>query len=119
MRRSKTSVRLLSWLLFAAGLHCSAGGAPGSVGVAGDGSGNAAPVVPPGGVPPAAGAKDPAFLIGDQGDAIDANGNPINIGSEAACDGVDENDNGIIDDVDKGKDGLCDCLHIGFLGGLA
>jgi hypothetical protein len=121
MSRSKTSLRLLSWLLFAAaGAHCSAGGAPGSAGVVGDGSGNGAPVLPPGNsVPPAEGANDPAFLIGDPGDAIDSNGNPINIGSEAACDGVDENQNGIVDDVDKGKDGLCDCLHIGFLGALA
>lgn len=44
---------------------------------------------------------------------------PENIGSEELCDGIDENNNGIIDDVDVGNDGLCDCLNIAFLGELA
>jgi len=57
-------------------------------------------------------------MIDDQS-LVDANGKPRNVGSESACDGIDENMNGIVDDVDKGKDGLCDCLHIGFLGELA
>jgi hypothetical protein len=39
-----------------------------------------------------------------------------NLGTESVCDGVDDNANGIIDDVDVGKDGLCDCIHIGFFG---
>jgi hypothetical protein len=43
----------------------------------------------------------------------------LNIGTEVACDGVDENGNGVVDDVDKGKDGLCDCLRIAFLGDFA
>jgi hypothetical protein len=64
------------------------------------------------------GTGEPGFLIGD-GPIIGSNGNPIDIGSELACDGVDENANGIVDDVDKGRDGLCDCLRIGFLGALA
>jgi hypothetical protein len=44
---------------------------------------------------------------------------PQNLGSEESCDGVDDNDNGIVDDVDVGKDGLCDCLAIGLLGEAA
>ncbi len=32
------------------------------------------------------------------------------------CDGIDNDGNGIIDDVDKGKDGICDCLLIATLG---
>src|SRR6186713_712007 len=32
------------------------------------------------------------------------------------CDGVDNDDNGIIDDVDVAGDGICDCLRIGTLG---
>jgi hypothetical protein len=65
------------------------------------------------------GDPDQGFLIGDGTPAVDSNGNPVNIGSEVACDGLDDNQNGIIDDVDKGKDGLCDCLRIGFLGNFA
>jgi hypothetical protein len=63
--------------------------------------------------------RQPDLLIGDGDSAIDPNGRPLNIGSELACDGIDENQNGVTDDVDKGKDGLCDCLRIGFLGALA
>ncbi len=37
-------------------------------------------------------------------------------GNEDTCDGVDNDGNGIIDDVDVGKDGVCDCLRIGTLG---
>jgi hypothetical protein len=32
------------------------------------------------------------------------------------CDGIDNNGNGIIDDVDVGMDGVCDCLNIATLG---
>lgn len=37
-------------------------------------------------------------------------------GNEDTCDGIDNDKNGIIDDVDKGKDGICDCLRIATLG---
>jgi hypothetical protein len=37
-------------------------------------------------------------------------------GNEDECDGVDNDGNGIIDDVDVGKDGVCDCLRIATLG---
>ncbi len=57
-------------------------------------------------------------LIGP-GLAVEPGGVPANIGSETSCDGLDENNNGVIDDVDVGRDGLCDCLRIGFLGELA
>jgi hypothetical protein len=98
---------------------CSAGGAgAGSVGVGGSAGGS--PTLPPPGSndgTPSGTAQ--GVLIGDGTPAIDSNGNPLNIGTEAACDGVDDNGNGIVDDVDKGKDGLCDCLRIGFLGDFA
>jgi len=45
-------------------------------------------------------------------------GNPENIGTEELCDGQDENGNGIIDDVDVGRDGICDCLRVAILGSL-
>lgn len=51
--------------------------------------------------------------------AVGASGLPANLGTEQLCDGMDDNANGIIDDVDVGKDGLCDCLNIGFLGAFA
>jgi hypothetical protein len=35
---------------------------------------------------------------------------------EQDCDGVDNDRNGVIDDVDVGKDGICDCLRIGTIG---
>ncbi len=41
------------------------------------------------------------------------------LGGETLCDDKDDNGNGIIDDVDVGKDGLCDCIRIGFFGEVA
>jgi hypothetical protein len=42
---------------------------------------------------------------------------PVGSGSEI-CDGIDNDNNGIIDDVDVGGDGFCDCLNIATLGRL-
>lgn len=36
--------------------------------------------------------------------------------TETQCDGLDDDCNGKIDDVDVGKDGICDCLAIGIIG---
>src|SRR5690606_5076652 len=36
--------------------------------------------------------------------------------NEDTCDGIDNDGNGIIDDVDVGRDGICDCLMIATLG---
>ncbi len=36
--------------------------------------------------------------------------------TETVCDGLDDDCNGKIDDVDIGKDGICDCLSIGIIG---
>jgi hypothetical protein len=120
MRRSSVvAASLFSLSMFAALQSCSAGGGDkGEAGVSNalpgegpklsDGSGKG------GGSTPA----DNPFMIDDQS-LVDVNGKPRNVGTEMACDGIDDNMNGIVDDVDKGKDGLCDCLHIGFLGALA
>jgi hypothetical protein len=40
---------------------------------------------------------------------------PVSI-TETQCDGKDDDCNGRVDDVDVGKDGICDCLRIGIIG---
>jgi hypothetical protein len=42
----------------------------------------------------------------------------IGNGTPEVCDGIDNDDNGIIDDVDAGHDGVCDCLNIGTIGSI-
>jgi hypothetical protein len=72
----------------------------------------------PGGAPT---SNTPPGLVGggEIFGGVDDDGKPRNVGTETICDGVDDNGNGVIDDVDVGKDGLCDCLKIGFLGSFA
>src|SRR5688572_7099234 len=103
--------------LVQAGSGCSAGGAGGSdVGVEAPAAGG--PTAPGLAGSGSLGNPDPGIII-DDSPAIAPDGTPLNVGSEVACDGLDENGNGVIDDVDKGRDGLCDCLRIGFLGDFA
>jgi hypothetical protein len=69
-------------------------------------------------------ARDHRAATGDDA-LIDADGTlaggqtTSRLGGELYCDGVDENGNGVIDDVDRGNDGLCDCIHLGFFGNIA
>lgn len=91
-------------------LACSADDAPPTPDVVaplGSGSGI---VVPPG-------MQEPGALIDgvDDGSGEGSSGVP-RLGTETLCDGIDENGNGIIDDVDVGRDGLCDCIRLGFFG---
>lgn len=37
-------------------------------------------------------------------------------GGAEVCDGIDNDNNGVIDDIDVGNDGICDCLRIATLG---
>ncbi|HEX6239470.1 MAG TPA: hypothetical protein VFZ61_01200 [Polyangiales bacterium] len=52
---------------------------------------------------------------GDQGDGSSADG-----GADSAevCDGKDNDGNGVVDDVDAEKDGVCDCLNIATIGDI-
>src|SRR5262245_3474696 len=47
---------------------------------------------------------------------VGASGNAGGGSGAEVCDGVDNDGNGIVDDVDVGNDGICDCLRIATLG---
>ncbi len=56
------------------------------------------------------GAQAPSFGAGDPSKAT------TSTGQAEVCDGRDDDGNGIVDDVDVGADGICDCLRIATLG---
>ena len=56
---------------------------------------------------------------GDQSGSGNSDPDGTIYGAETICDGKDDDGNGIIDDVDVDKDGLCDCIRIGFFGQVA
>lgn len=47
---------------------------------------------------------------------VDANRPDVGPATPETCDGIDNDHNGIVDDVDRGGDGVCDCLRIATLG---
>jgi hypothetical protein len=62
---------------------------------------------------------------GGESAVVDAGGTVLDLediigaqGLETECDGIDNDNNGITDDVDVEGDGVCDCLKIATLGGL-
>lgn len=72
---------------------------------------------------PLLGDDDPVIIdpgdVGGGANSGGANGGGtggVATGAEDSCDGVDNDGNGIIDDVDVGMDGVCDCLRIATLG---
>ncbi len=65
-----------------------------------------------------ASASGGTIVVGSGGTAgsTGTSGGSSGFGAEDSCDGIDNDGNGIIDDVDAGQDGVCDCLNIGTLG---
>jgi hypothetical protein len=61
---------------------------------------------------------DDAGLLADVGnaDGVAIEGGKTGDGGVEKCDGIDNDGNGVIDDVDVGHDGICDCLRIATLG---
>jgi hypothetical protein len=53
-------------------------------------------------------------IFAPEGSAIPPGSGPL--GVEAACNGVDDDKNGVVDDVDATGDGVCDCLKVATLG---
>ena len=92
-------------------IRTSGGGESGSgngtgtpTGSGGTGAGGSGIIIGSGGTGPG--------TSGDGGPGKGGSGN----GTPEVCDGIDNDGNGIIDDVDVGKDGVCDCLNIATIG---
>lgn len=79
----------------------SSDGVPGGVGGAG--------------AAPGSGGSGPS-LVFDGGLEPGSSGGQVGNGMPEICDGIDNDENGIIDDVDVGGDGVCDCLNIATIG---
>lgn len=103
-------------------LHCSADGGE-TAGPGGFGGSGASGAV--GGSAGSAGSGGSGASSGSAGSGAagtggviltDAGGCTPTTTLETACNGVDDDCNGKIDDVDVGKDGICDCLRIGIVG---
>lgn len=103
----------------ALGGSCSAGGDTQDDAAVVDSNAGLSSTTPIFGMPTVNGSPEGSQPLLGLSPGIDAQGTPQNVGTELLCDGIDENNNGIVDDVDIGQDGLCDCLRIGFLGNLA
>lgn len=57
-----------------------------------------------------------SLVLGTSGSSDTGGSSPVGNGQPETCDGIDNDENGIIDDVDAGHDGVCDCLSIATIG---
>ncbi|WP_437276304.1 hypothetical protein WME90_34355 [Sorangium sp. So ce375] len=95
---------------------CSSDDGPGGTGDSGGRAGSAGSAGSSDSAGSSGGGGDDfgAMAVGaGSGDSSSGSGTPSN---EDTCDGLDNDGNGIIDDVDTGHDGICDCLRIATLG---
>ena len=92
------------------GVNATAGTGPDGSGGAG-GTGNTGIAGTNNGIGNSAGTISLNVDGGDTGGTGSGSG-----GSPEVCDGLDNNNNGIIDDIDANADGVCDCLLIATLG---
>lgn len=115
MNRSRWAA---TWFLVLS-IACSASpDAGGSGGVAGSGVGGSAAVGGTGGFGAAGGFGGTSGSGGTSG-GVGGNGGASGIGSigdETTCNGIDDDNDGVIDDVDVGMDGVCDCLTVATVG---
>lgn len=113
MKRSTLAVCLALASLAVSTVSCSSddgngvaeGGKSGGGGKGGGGTGSSSN----------SGGNGAGINLGGGGGSSGDGGGGVS-GNEDTCDGIDNDGNGIIDDVDKGKDGICDCLRIATLG---
>jgi hypothetical protein len=95
------------------GLDLGSGATTGATGATtGVGGSNGSGAASPGGGGRAGGGGIIVPVSGAGGGAGTNSGN----GMPETCDGIDNDGNGIVDDVDAGGDGVCDCLNIATLG---
>lgn len=59
-------------------------------------------------------SSDPIFDVG-MGNTTGSSCVPVS-DMEMVCDGLDDDCNGVVDEVDEGQDGICDCLAIAIIG---
>jgi len=94
-----------------AGVGHGGSSASSSTGGASSSTGGTTPIVVMGGS--SSGATGGTIAVDPQ---AGAGGQTPGNGTPEVCDGVDNDQNGIVDDVDLGHDGVCDCLNIGTIG---
>lgn len=62
------------------------------------------------------GGEGSSGSFGGEGSSGQSSGGSTGDGGVEVCDGIDNDGNGVIDDVDVGNDGVCDCLRVATLG---
>jgi hypothetical protein len=121
MKQSSNMLRLLSLLVVSGGCSASGGDQGGGslasiAGTTSAGAGGSS--VSSAGSSATSSSGGSGSLVLNVGGSADSGGagSLVGNGGPETCDGVDNDANGIIDDVDAGHDGICDCLNIATIG---